>query len=132
MGSAGLILLDTHMWIWFNLAPELLPREVGNAISERNNEFCISAMSIWETILAAKKGRISLLLGPEESVREWLLSSLMAVIPLDSEIAILSCTLPFEHNDPADRFIGATAYKLGCQLATSDDRLRRLPWLNIL
>ena len=53
----------------------------------------------------------------------------LKVIPLDLEIALLSRSLPYRHEDPADRFIAATAHRLGVPLATSDARLLGLPWL---
>lgn len=52
-------------------------------------------------------------------------------VPVNTDIALLSRSLKFEHQDPADRFIAATAYFLNVPLATSDSQLRRLPWLQI-
>jgi len=53
----------------------------------------------------------------------------MRVIPIDTDIAILSRTLEFSHSDPADRYIAATAFKCGVPLATVDPRLQELTWL---
>jgi PIN domain nuclease of toxin-antitoxin system len=43
--------------------------------------------------------------------------------PLTHEIAIATQQLPFEHPDPADRFLAATASVLGLTLVTADQRL---------
>ncbi len=65
-------------------------------------------------------------------VERWLRDYPIRVHPVEPEIIFLSRELPFFHSDPADRFIGATAYHLGLPLATSDSELRRLPWLQTL
>lgn len=53
----------------------------------------------------------------------------MRVVPVDTDITILSRTLAFKHDDPADRIIAATAYKAAQPLATLDEKLTSLPWL---
>jgi PIN domain nuclease of toxin-antitoxin system len=92
----------------------------------------ISAVSVWEAMVAMEKGRIESVATPENTVRAWLRESPFEVIPLDQEIVLLSRTLNFRHDDPADRFIAATAYRLNCTLATADHRLLGLPWLRVL
>ena len=47
-------------------------------------------------------------------------------------MAIAARTLTFNHEDPADRFIGATAHVLGVPLATADPKLHNLPWLKTI
>lgn len=92
----------------------------------------ISAVSVWELALLYEKGRLSSSLSTEAAVRYALGRYPLKVIPIDAEIALLSRTLPFRHEDPADRFIAATAHRLGVPLATSDARLLTLPWLETL
>ncbi len=119
------------MWVWFNLAPDRLPAAVARAFDEPGAEFCISAITVWETILAIQKGRIETSQSAEQMVRSWLAASPIVVVPIESEIALLSRTLEFQHSDPADRFIAATSVHLNCPLATVDEHLRRLSWLKI-
>jgi PIN domain nuclease of toxin-antitoxin system len=47
-------------------------------------------------------------------------------IPLTGEIAIIAVGLEALHNDPADRFIAATAIAYDASLMTADERL--LTW----
>ena len=89
-------------------------------------------MTVWEVATAVQKGRIETPHDAEGTVREWLDRYPLQVIPLDAEIALLSRTLVFRHEDPADRFIATTAHRLGVPLATSDARLLDLPWLRTL
>lgn len=129
MGGELLILLDTHVWIWFNLSPERLGPEIRSHI-EAGEELAISSISVWETVLAAEKGRLVTDLEPLENARAWLQANPIDVVPVNVEVALLSRSLPFQHEDPADRFIASTAYHLRCQLATADARLAKLPWLS--
>lgn len=128
MGSYALILLDTHEWIWFVTSHPRLSSTVASRISEA----AISVVSVWEVALAVQKGRIESPHDAEETVRRWIARYPLTVVPLELEIALLSRTLAFEHEDPADRFIAATAHRLGVPLATSDARLASLPWLKTI
>jgi PIN domain nuclease of toxin-antitoxin system len=45
--------------------------------------------------------------------------------PLSREVAIRSRTVRLEHEDPADRFLAATADVYGLTLVTADERVLR-------
>jgi len=49
----------------------------------------------------------------------------IGVVPRDAGIAVEAVYLDLPHPDPADRFILATAFRLGAVLVTKDERLRR-------
>ena len=126
-----MILLDTHIWIWINTAARLLPASVREGV-EDGEAFAISAISVWETMLLLEKKRLEVAGLPNETVRKWIAANPIEIIDLTVETTILARSMPFQHDDPADRFIAATAYRLGVPLATTDERLRRLPWLKSL
>ena len=48
-------------------------------------------------------------------------------VPLTFEVAAASRQLRLDHEDPADRFIVATAKVFGLRLVTADTRLLRSP-----
>ncbi len=121
-----MIILDTHMWAWFHTGDSRLSDTVARQIGR---ETLLSAVSVWELHMLIERGRLTSGSSPAETVGAWLKTAPMRVIPVDQEIAILSRTLPFEHDDPADRFIAATAYRAGVPLATVDSRLTGLNWL---
>lgn len=56
----------------------------------------------------------------------------LEVLPITPEIALLSRSELFQHGDPADRLIGATALLQGAPLITADARLRALSDLETL
>jgi PIN domain nuclease of toxin-antitoxin system len=103
------LLLDTHIWLWYALGNPKLSDDLRMAIASDNNELWLSPISVWETLILAEKGRISLL--PDSL--EWINQSLKALAvheaPLNHSIAVLSRQINLPHQDPADRFIAATA-----------------------
>ena len=126
------LLLDTHIWIWYLLGHEQLSQTLRGAIADENNELWLSPISIWETLILAEKGKI--LLKPDPPT--WIQNSLRQLdtkeAPLSNEIALLSRQLQLEHQDPADRFIAATAIHLQLTLVTVDRQLRKVDWLDTL
>ena len=115
------LLLDTHIWIWSLAEPKQLSRRVQNELKDRNNELWLSPVSTWEVLLLHAKGRIQLLGG----AREWVTkaTTYMREAPLTHEIVAAAQDLPLSHQDPADRFLAATAAVLGLTLVTADQRL---------
>jgi PIN domain nuclease of toxin-antitoxin system len=117
------LLLDTHIWIWYLSGNPSLSATLQIAISEDINELWLSPISIWEALLLAEKGRIVL----EPNPTQWVQNSLQTIdtkeAPLSNDIAILSRQLDLVHQDPADRFIAATAVHYGLTLATVDKNL---------
>ena len=85
----------------------------------------LSPISLWEVILLAERGRITLSPNP----RTWLREAARTVreVPLTFEVAAASRQLRLDHEDPADRFIVATAKVFGLRLVTADTRLLRCP-----
>lgn len=53
------ILLDTHIWIWYLLDDARLSLQLQRAIADSNNELWLSPISVWEALVLAEKGRIS-------------------------------------------------------------------------
>jgi len=93
----------------------------------------VPSICFWEIMILVEKGRISIGSGDlAKRLNRYVKVSGFKVAPLTLEIALLSRTLVFHHDDPADRFIAATAKALNQPLATSDERLRRLEWLDLV
>ena len=123
------LLLDTHIWLWYLLGNSRLSLQVQSAIADSNNEIWLSPISIWEAAILAEKGRISL--QPDTST--WVSLALKNLetreATLNNEIALLSRQIDLPHQDPADRFIVATAVFYQLTLATVDSNLTNSSWL---
>jgi len=82
---------------------------------------CLSPVSTWESLVLARKGRLSLMPSPAEWVLEALRRSALTAIPLSHAIALRSERLEgLDSEDPADRFLVATALEHGLALVTAD------------
>jgi len=120
------ILMDTHVLLWFRLGLAQIGPECRRIIGEglREARLAASAFSFWEVALLHAKGRIRL----SRDVRSWrarLLRDGLVEIPVDGDIALLANELKDFHGDPADRIIVATALG-GHTLITADKRI--LSW----
>jgi PIN domain nuclease of toxin-antitoxin system len=123
------ILLDTHIWLWAYLDPRRLGRRLLAELRDPANELWLSPISTWEALVLHKKGRIQL----PADVGTWLRNATLGTreAVLTHEIA-LSASLLRLHEDPADRFLAATAEVLGLVLATADQRLLGLGQIRTL
>lgn len=124
----GELLLDTHVWIWRLLEPERLSGDAERAIVEPGSEVYLSPVSTWETLVLARKGRVALSPSPAEWVLEALRRSALRAAPLTHEIALRTDRLEgFRSEDPADRFLVATALEHGLTLITADRAIHAFP-----
>jgi len=115
------LLLDTHIWLWSLREPARLSRRVRRALLTSKNELWLSPVSTWEALMLHGKGKIRL----HEDPAAWLTSAIANTreAPLTHEIALAAQQLPWTPQDPADRFLAATAQVLGLTLVTADERL---------
>lgn len=121
-----MIVLDTHVWIWWTSDRDRLSATALDAI-EGADVIGISAISAWEVAMLADRGRIRL----DRPSALWVRAALQAdprltELPLTAGIATRSVALGAEgmHGDPADRFIVATARANDAVLVTRDDAIR--------
>jgi PIN domain nuclease of toxin-antitoxin system len=115
------LLLDTHIWLWSFIEPERLGKRTRRELGDPNNELWLSPISTWEALILHEKGRVFL----DHNVAEWIARNTTPFreAPFTHEIAVSSRSLPLRQNDPADRFLAATAQVLGLTLLTADANL---------
>jgi PIN domain nuclease of toxin-antitoxin system len=120
------VLLDTHIWIWRLVEPERVAKPVAAVLADPSSELYLSPISVWEALVLARKGRIELHPDPAAWVRIALRKAALRPAPFDHRVALQSEDLPrFESQDPADRFLVATALVHRFTLATADRAMRR-------
>lgn len=117
------LLLDTHIWLWGLLEPERLAPSVRTALQSPGNELWLSPVSVWEALLLAERGKVTMATPPVEWVQQMVQAIPRREAALTHDIAVVSRQLKLPHQDPADRFLAATAAVLGLTLVTSDERL---------
>jgi len=115
------LLLDTHIWIWLVENSSRLGAQTAKDLADTSNELWLSPVSTWEVLNLQRKRRLSLPTNPDD----WLplaLAGIQQHAPLTHEIVRVAERLSL-HEDPADRFIAATAQVHGLVLVTADQRL---------
>ncbi|MFM8603932.1 MAG: type II toxin-antitoxin system VapC family toxin [Cyanobium sp.] len=127
---------DTHILLFWAHEPERLSCAARQALElgRSKGELAIADISLWELALLHERGRLVLPreVGAGLYMRQLLAALRLQVLPITPEIALLSRSNLFQHGDPADRLIGATALQLGARLITADAKLRGLPELDTL
>ncbi len=117
------LLLDTHIILWSAAQPEKLSKNVTEELKNESNELWFSPISVWEILLLAEKGRISFGSDIEKSVREIFRRMPLNEAKLNQEVAIQSRFVRLPYQDPADRFLAATAIVYDFTLVTADSRI---------
>jgi PIN domain nuclease of toxin-antitoxin system len=118
------IVVDTHVLVW---AVQAEASRIGAKARKLLNEagqahaLYVSAITPWEIAMLTQQGRLAL----GRDVGEWIDQALslpgVILAPLEPAISVDSVRLPGDlHKDPADRFIIATARRLGFPLVTAD------------
>jgi PIN domain nuclease of toxin-antitoxin system len=125
-------LLDTHIWLWSLLEPDRLTARVRRALESQESELWISAISIWEALVLADKGRLELLPEPETWLTNAMQRAPFKEVPVTIDVAVQSRTVQLPHRDPADRFIAASARVFGLTLVTADQRLLKCKGISVL
>jgi PIN domain nuclease of toxin-antitoxin system len=121
----NVIVLDTHALLWWALDPEQLSEHAAQTCAEmeRAGGFA-SSISIWELGTKIKRGKLELGITIDELVRRLERSAVVELVPVDTSIWLRSLALAWEHRDPADRVIVATALAKSVPLMTKDDAIR--------
>jgi PIN domain nuclease of toxin-antitoxin system len=86
-----------------------LSKRVASVLESPKNELWLSPISVWELLLLTQEGRVSL----DRPAATWIADVLA-------------------HQDPADRFIAATARVYDLTLVTADERLLKVGGLAVL
>lgn len=120
-----MIVVDTHVLLWWALDPERLSREARKRLEEmeRVGGFA-SAISIWELAIKVKRKKLELPIGMDDFKRRLERGGVVQLVPVDADLWLRSVALRWTHNDPADRVIVATALQLGLPLLTKDAVIR--------
>jgi PIN domain nuclease of toxin-antitoxin system len=117
-----LLLLDTHVLIWWANGEELGPGTQG-LIAEAlaKDEAAISAINAWEIATLEAKGRLRFMPDAAGWWHQVAAVPGLHVFDLDPMVAIHAQNLPGSfHADPADRFLVAMARIGGMALLTRD------------
>jgi PIN domain nuclease of toxin-antitoxin system len=130
-----MILLDTHIWLWWLHDQNRLSQQMRMTIAseESNNGILVSAISVWEIAVKFSLGKLTLPLPIEEWYALAQTYPGIVIESLDPLDTIASTQLPGEfHKDPADRILIAIARRYGIALVTLDAKILNYPHVQTL
>ena len=120
-----MVVLDTHVLVWWTLDPVQLSAPAKQVCDEiPNSGAMVSAISIWEIGIKLKRGKLELGIELSDYVRRLQSLKGLEIIPVDVEHWLGNLNLPWEHRDPADRTIVATAQLHDLPLVSKDEIIR--------
>lgn len=128
-----MILLDTHIWIWWVNEPDKLSDTTARYLDELPPAYIhVSVISCWEVAKLVEKGKLKL----AEPLTDWLEKAIdrsgITVIPLERAIISDACSLPgVFHSDPADQLIVATSRMKRFPLLTADGKIRNYEYVTL-
>jgi PIN domain nuclease of toxin-antitoxin system len=128
-----MIILDTHIWIWWVDNNARLNQKYRNWIEEyQSQELGISLISCWEVAKLVENRKLAFSI----SVEDWLTAALaypgVQLLELTIPIIVESTKLTGFHRDPSDQIIVATARIYGCPLLTADAKILAYPGVETL
>ena len=118
-----MIVLDTSALLYLTLDRQRLTQAAAREISEADR-IVISSISIWEIGVKVRKGNLTIPLPVRDFAERLEQVDRIEVLPVDVAIWLRNVELEWEHRDPADRTIVATAELNDCPLVTSDATIR--------
>lgn len=120
------VLLDTHAWAWSLTADPRLSTAAVDAMGQAET-VCVGAISFFEIGQKVRIGKwpemvpfLDRLVSIADEQGAW-------VVDLSSEIALLAAGMEWDHRDPFDRIIAATAIVRGLALVSADVVFDTLP-----
>lgn len=116
-------LLDTHILLWSLREPERLGPKVRKILGNPRSELWLSPISLWECLILAHRGRIKLLPDAQTWGKNLITTSPLREARLTFDVALRSREVILGHEDPADRFLAATAAVYDLTLVTADAKL---------
>jgi PIN domain nuclease of toxin-antitoxin system len=116
-----MVVLDTHVLIWWTLDPaQLSPQAQTHCAAAAEKGVLVSAISIWEIGIKVRRGQLDLGLELDDYVRRLRSVGGLEIEAVGVEQWLANLALPWDHRDPADRTIVATAQRRDLPLISKD------------
>ena len=116
------LLLDTHIFIWWEIEMYKLSAERLQMLEDKNNTLFLSLAGIWEIQLKIMLGKFKFPKPLPEIIREQQNINDLRILPITPEHIYELKNLSFHHKDPFDRLLIAQAVVEGYTLVTDDPK----------
>ena len=122
------LLLDTHVFLWWDEGGERLAPEARSMIADPASQIFVSAASVWEIAIKRRLGK----LGFTKSALAAIETNHFAGLPITIADAERAGSLAWEHRDPFDRMLVAQCLESSLTLVTCDAAMRTFGGIAIL
>lgn len=126
-----MILLDTHVWIWWVTESLRLSNTATKTIAQAD-KIGIHIISCWEVAMLVEKGRIKF----NQDVEKWIALALqrpkVTLLPFEPQTAVRAASLKDFHGDPADRFIVASCLAYNIPLVSKDQLIHQWQQIDVI
>lgn len=117
------LLLDTHAFIWLDIARNRLSESVQQAILDVKNELYLSLTSVWEMQVKIQLGKLSLNAPLSDTVASQQQANRIRLLPIELRHILALNNLPQHHSDPFDRLLISQAQVEKLTLVTRDSKI---------
>jgi PIN domain nuclease of toxin-antitoxin system len=114
-----IILLDTHVLVWWMVDATRLSSIATDTIADRDNKIFVSSASAWELAIKVNSGKFR----PASIVNDLqtvLARESFSELGISMDMGIRAGLLPPYHRDPFDRMLAAQAQELNIPILSSD------------
>ena len=118
------LLLDTHAFVWLDIAKNKLSEVAQEAITNPENEVYFSLTSVWEMQIKFHLGKLHLNTSLKETLVRQQESNGIQLLPIQLNHILALNNLPQHHRDPFDRLLIAQAHSEDLTLVTNDTKIR--------
>jgi len=115
--------LDTCALVWASSDAGRLCSEARELLTDAAAEYVVSSISLWEIALKHDRGQLDLGIPPRAFLARLRGLQNVEIVDVTPEIWLSSVALEWDHRDPADRVIVATALERNLPLVTRDHRM---------
>jgi PIN domain nuclease of toxin-antitoxin system len=117
------LLLDTHIFLWLNTAPESIPPAAYAACRDPQNQLYLSHVSPWEIQIKQQLGKLRLRAALAELIETQSRENGLSMLPIELAHIYALSQLPLHHSDPFDRLLIAQARSEAMTLVTADHKI---------
>lgn len=130
------MLLDTNAFLFLLRGDARVTRPLSAVIANPALPLKLSLASFWELTIKHRKGKLPMPApfssDPRKAIENWAARAGIDLVEISIEHIAQAMKLKFDHDDPFDRIIAATALVEKMELVTSDRSFAACPGLKLV
>lgn len=129
MGCLTSILIDTHVFAWSLIEPGRMSLDVRSLLVGGSMVY-VPPCALHEITTKVRNGKWEAMVPHSDRLDSLCMSQGFHIAPYTAKMAMRSGAMDWDHRDPFDRMIAATAIEMACPLISADvafDDLASLP-----